>query len=89
MYEKESIERKFSCVEWSFKLTDINLTVEHNSGFKWKSNAIYEFSKSRYQKLKDGILKNSSNMAYLYIEILIIGWHTERYKRGSLEKQGQ
>ena len=44
MYEKESIERKCSCVEWSFKLTDINLIVEHNSGFKWKSNAIYEFS---------------------------------------------
>lgn len=27
MYEKESIERKCSCVEWSFKLTDIKLTV--------------------------------------------------------------
>ena len=44
MYEKESIERKCSCVEWSSKLTDINLTVEHNSGFKWKNGAIYEFS---------------------------------------------
>ena len=44
MYEKESIERKCSSEEWSFKLTDIKLTVEHKSGFKWKSNAIYEFS---------------------------------------------